>query len=141
MPEGYFLDVDIFRLSTTGHPATVAAVRLRIAGVSLSSITVEEMLVGRLNLINRARSGRTPIRLSEAHAGLSEMLEDITPFRIHSYCAEAEQVFGTYPPSIRRIGPQDCRLAAHAMARNFAVVTRNVRHFDAIGIPCEDWSA
>jgi predicted nucleic acid-binding protein len=40
-----------------------------------------------------------------------------------------------------RIGAQDCRIAAQAMAHEMVVVTRNVRDFQAIGASCEDWSA
>jgi hypothetical protein len=44
------------------------------------------------------------------------------------------------PASVKRIGPQDCRIAAQALAHGLIVITRNLRDFNAIGAPCEDWS-
>lgn len=39
-----------------------------------------------------------------------------------------------------RIGSQDCRIAAQAMTHGLTVITRNLRDFEQIGAPCEDWS-
>lgn len=140
MPSSYLLDTDIFRLYVTGDPTTVAHIRERINSIYLSSITIEEMVVGRLNIINKARSGKTPISLVEAHEEFTELLADIRPFPTLAYSQESEQIFQTFSASVRRIGPQDCRLAAQAMAEGLIVVTRNQRDFKAIGSSCEDWS-
>ena len=140
MPAGHLLDADLFRLYVTGDPTTVQRVLAEIGSIWLSSVTVEEMIVGRLNIINRARSGRAPISLPEAHEELAELLADIRPFPLLVYSPEAERVFQTFPPSVRRIGPQDCRVAAQAIAHDLIVVTRNLRDFQAIGAPCENWS-
>ncbi len=76
----------------------------------------------------------------ESRLEFAETLQDMAPFPILAFSREAESVFDTFPPAIRRVGSQDCRLAAQAMAHNLVVVTRNLRDFEAIGAPCEDWS-
>ncbi len=141
MPSGYLLDANLFRLYVNGDPVTVAAVLTCSEMVWLSSVTVEEMIVGRLNIINRARSGKSPISLVRAHEELIELIGDIRPFLLLTYSEAAERVYQTFPPSVRRIGPQDCRIAAQALAHDMIVVTRNLRDFEAIGAPCTDWSA
>lgn len=141
MPAGYLLDADVFRLYVTGDPRVVQSVAARLDSIRLSSITVEEMVVGRLNLINRARSAKAPISVAEAHEEFAELLDDVRPFPLLIYSEEADRVFRAFPASVRRIGPQDCRLAAQAIAHGLIVVTRNRRDFEAIGAPCEDWSA
>ncbi len=60
---------------------------------------------------------------------------------ILAYSAQADVIFHSFPASVIRIGAQDCRIAAQALAHDLIVVTRNLRDFEAIGAPCADWSA
>jgi len=112
VPAGYLLDADVFRLYVTGASATVERVVAQANLVRLSSVTVEEMVGGRLNVINRARSGKAPISVAEAHEEFAELLDDIRPFPLLIYSEEADRVFRAFPASVRRIGPQDCRCDA-----------------------------
>lgn len=136
----YLLDADIFRVYTTGDRKVREFVQANLASVWLSSVTVEEMMTGRLSLINRARGSKGLISLPDAHEELGNLVHDIRPFPVFVYSHEAEQVFRSFAPSTLRIGPQDCRLAAQALAHNLTIVTRNLRDFEAIGAPCIDWS-
>ena len=138
---GYLLDANIFRLYAEGDVGTVERVFSHIDRVFLSSVTVEEMVVGRLNIVNRARGGKTPISLPESHEEFAELLADIRPFPVLVYSSKAEARFQAFPAALRRRGPQDCRIAAQALAHGVTVVTRNRRDFEAIGAPCDDWSA
>lgn len=70
-----------------------------------------------------------------------QALEDLRIFPLFLYSPEAEAIYRTFAPATLRIGAQDCRIAAQAMAHEMIVVTRNLRDFQAIGAPCEDWSA
>ncbi len=49
-------------------------------------------------------------------------------------------IYSSYDSKIRRIGTNDCRIAAIAQTLGFTVITANARHFDAIGCAHEDWS-
>lgn len=136
----YLLDANTFRLYKAGHPAVMLRVADFVDALCLSSVTVEEMVVGRLSLINRARSGKGGIRVSDAHAAFAELLADVQPFPLLAYGEAADAVYRAFSAATIRIGAQDCRIAAQAIAHNMTVVTRNVRDFEAIGAPCADWS-
>ncbi len=49
-------------------------------------------------------------------------------------------IYSSYDSKIRRIGTNDCRIAAIAQTLGFTVITATARHFDAIGCAHEDWS-
>ncbi len=84
----------------------------------LRSIAAEESLTGRLSSLNRARSSRNSLSLPQAHQDLADALVAIHAFPLLVYSEEAEAIFRTFPPATLRIGPQDCRIAAQALAHN-----------------------
>jgi predicted nucleic acid-binding protein len=108
--------------------------------IRVSSITAEELLIAYIGYLHRAKSPRTSLSLPRAHEDFVATLEDLRIFPIRTFSPEAEAIFQTFPPAILRIGAQDCRIAAQAMAHDLTVVTRNIRDFEAIGARCEDWS-
>lgn len=136
----YLLDNNAFREFQHDEPNTVARIVENGPNVLLSSVAAEELLTGVMSTINRSRSGRNSLSLPQAHDDLAQTLQDISLFAVFAYSKEAEAVFRTFPASTLRIGQQDCRIAAQALAHGMIVVTRNVRDFEAIGAPCEDWS-
>ena len=90
--------------------------------------------------LNRARSGKFPISVPEAHDDLISTLEAMKHFSILTYSKETEVVFQSFAKSVTRIGTQDCRIAAQAIAHQLTVVTRNLQDFQRIGAPCVDWT-
>lgn len=136
----FLVDTDAFALLRDKEPNIVRHVRENAGTVWLSSVAAEELLVGRMNGINRARAPRTSLSLSRAHDDFVKALEDIRILPLLAYSEEAEAIYRAFPPSITRVGSQDCRIAAQALAHNLTVITRNVRDFEAIGAPCADWS-
>lgn len=136
----YIWDTNGFILFRGKDENTLRHVRENAGQIWLSSVAAEELLAGQFNAINRARAPRTSLSLSRAHADFAEVLEDFKTFPMLAFSEEAEAVYRTFPASVIRIGPQDCRIAAQAIAHNLTVVTRNVRDFQAIGAPCADWS-
>ena len=109
--------------------------------VWLSSVAAEEAVAGRLANIQRARSGKGPVTLAQAHGDLTNTLMDLCHFRILPFSEAAESVFGSLPARAKRVGSQDCRIAAQAVAAGVIVVTRNLRDFEDIGVACTDWSS
>jgi predicted nucleic acid-binding protein len=136
----YLFDTSAFELLLNGEENTVRRIATATESIWLSSVAAEEMLSGRLSAINRARSSRTSLSLPLAHQDFAKALEDIRLFPLLVYSAEAESVFRSLSASVKRIGSQDCRIAAQAVAHGFIVVTCNIRDFEAISAPCEDWS-
>lgn len=137
----YLFDTSAFELLLDGEENTVRRIGIVIEPILLSSVAAEEMLSGRLSAINRARSSRTSLSLPLAHQDFFKALEDIRLLPLHVYSAEAESVFRSLPASVKRIGSQDCRIAAQAIAHGFIVVTRNTRDFGRVpGLTMEDWT-
>ncbi|NJK64197.1 MAG: type II toxin-antitoxin system VapC family toxin [Synechococcaceae cyanobacterium SM2_3_1] len=53
----------------------------------------------------------------------------------------AEQVFQSLPAAIKRIGSQDCRIAAIAHTTGMTIITANVADFLRINLaPIQDWT-
>jgi len=136
----FLFDTNALGLFLAGEPNTLQRVQENGTSIWLSSVTAEEVLVGRLNDINRARRPRTSLSLTRAHQDFAQALEDVRLFPLLVYSAQADDLYQSFPAAIKRIGPQDCRIAAQAIAHGLIVVTRNRRDFEAIGAPCEDWS-
>ena len=137
----YLLDNNAFKLAVAGEPNTVRRVEQNQGNIFVSSVTAEELMVTYMNGINRARSLRSGLSLPRAHQSFAQALEDLRLFPLFIYSSEAEAIYQTFTPATLRVGPQDCRIAAQALAHGLTVVTRNRRDFDAIGARCEDWSA
>jgi tRNA(fMet)-specific endonuclease VapC len=62
-------------------------------------------------------------------------------YKIVPYTPEADSVFQTFPSGVKRVGTNDCRIAATAIANNLTVVTRNTRDYAKIpNVKFEDWT-
>jgi predicted nucleic acid-binding protein len=137
----FLFDTNALALFLAGDPNTVRRIAEDPRSVWLSSVAAEELMVGRLNGIHRARQPRTSLSLPRAHQDFAQALEDVRLFPLLVFSAEADAVYQAFPAALKRRGAQDCRIAAQALAHGMSVVTRNLRDFEAIGAPCEDWSA
>ena len=133
----YLLDTDSASLAFGSNERLRARIR-QTPGVHLSSIAAEERVRGVFNVIQKNRD--TP-GLPAAHVFLVRLLSDISGYAIHPYDELAARVFASFPASVRRIGTQDCRIAASAIAASWIVVTANLKDFSRIpGVQFEDWS-
>ena len=74
------------------------------------------------------------------------MLQSVFGSRILPFDSSAARAYADIA-TIRRsrgrpVPPTDCQIAAIAYSRNMAIVTRNVRDFDSVGIEVLDpWAA
>lgn len=136
----YLLDTNLFEMFLLGDESVMRQVRENASRIWLSSVAAEEFLVSRMNALNRARSPRTSLSLPRAHEDFVQALAVLQAFPVFTYSEAAEEIYKTFPPGLIRIGSQDCRIAAQAMAHDLTVVTRNLQDFVKIGAPCEDWS-
>lgn len=133
------LDTDFASLAFRGNERI--RTRIRQApnpGVWLSAIAAEEIVQGALGSINANRNKAGSVA---AYRLFFETAASICEYRIHPYNAEAALVYASFPASVKRVGSQDCRIAASAIAAGWIVVTANLRHFSQIpGVQIEDWS-
>ncbi len=136
----FLLDTNMLALLSLKHPLVVRLTGENFDISWISSVTAEEALVGRMNGINKARAPRGTLSLPLAHEDFANTLENLRVLPIYVYSSEAEVIYQTFNTKQTRLGKQDCRIAAQAMAHGFTVVTRNLRDFDGIGATCVDWS-
>lgn len=106
--------------------------------IFISVITVEEIVQGALANIQKVRKKSSVIN---AYKSFEELFEALHLFQILPYTSEAEQIFQSLSTKVKRVGTQDCRIAAIARSKAYIVVTANVADFEKIGITqVEDWT-
>lgn len=106
--------------------------------IFVSIITVEEIIQGLLAIIQKSRQKSSVIN---AYQEFEEVFEALHRFQILPYASEAEQIYQSLSPKVKRVGTQDCRIAATARSKGYIVVTANVADFERIGIvSIEDWT-
>ena len=106
--------------------------------IFISIITVEEILQGALASVQKAK--RKPF-VTKAYQYFDDLFSALHRFQILSYTPEAEDIYQSLPAKIKRIGTQDCRIAAIASVNDFRVITVNANDFVNIGLTkVEDWT-
>ena len=135
----YLLDTDSASLAFRGN----SRIRTRIRqapnpGIWLSAIAAEEIMQGALGSVN---ANRNKAGSAAAYQLFFGPVASICEYRIHPYNEDAAALFASFPARVKRLGSQDCRIAASAIAAGWIVVTANHRHFSQIpGVQFEDWS-
>ncbi len=135
----YLLDTNVVTQAFAGHERVLARLRRAPAGdVWLSSVAAEESLQGALSLINWSRDKPTS---PDAHDFLTRLLSALCEYQVCPYDDDAAHIFASFPAQVKRIGTQDCRIAASAISRGWVVITANRKDFSKIpGVQSEDWS-
>ncbi|MEM7589623.1 MAG: type II toxin-antitoxin system VapC family toxin [Myxococcota bacterium] len=100
--------------------------------IVISSITLAELRYG-------ANNSKFP---AKNHRVLDDFVQ---PFHIEPFCKEAAQQYGEIYAQLRRagqtIGYMDALIASHALARNWVLVSNNLREFKRVPrLRCENWA-
>jgi len=133
----FLLDTEHLTHFEHGHPALgVRLMNVPRDSVGVSIVTVEESIRGRLAQLSRASDGVSRIR---RYAMLGETIRFFATIPVISYDAEADRHFEAMRTI--RIGTQDLKIAAIALANQLTLLTRNRRDFSRIpGLMIDDWS-
>lgn len=108
------------------------------ADVVTGIVNVQEVLKGRLAALATARK---PTDFIRAYELLELSISTISQTPIMPFAAVAEGAFQRVRASRQRIGSQDQRIAAIALANGLTLVTRNTQDFVGIpGLSLDDWS-
>ena len=139
----YLLDTDITS-SLLDARRSVPALRghfrnTPLDDLAISVITIDEMLGGKLDQIRSLQSrGKSVVA---AYAELTLLYEQLRRFAVHPFSTEAERIYEGFPAHVKRIGVNDCRVAAIALAGRHTLVTANTRHFERVpGLVIADWT-
>jgi tRNA(fMet)-specific endonuclease VapC len=136
----YILDTDTISLYQRGNNASIKK-RLEDTppeAIAVTVITVEEQMRGRLAQIKKANSASA---LGVAYRWLRETTQLLGELPIMDFDKAAIRVDEQLRQQKPRLGTQDRRIAAIALAHNCIVVTRNQADFgQIIGLTLEDWS-
>ncbi len=138
MPQ-FLFDTDHLTLYSHGHQNLAQRIAHSPAGeVGLSVVSVEESLRGRLAAITRAPDG--PARIAR-YAQLVQTLKLFDQFPIVAYDQASEDFYQKLLALRLRIGSQDLKIAAVALANHLVILTRNRRDFGPVpGLKLDDWS-
>ena len=135
----YALDTDHLSLIHRGHPR----IRERLSiippeQVTITIITAEEQLRGRLAQVSKARSGDAR---SVAYRYLRQAINDLSKLSVLDYDEASDRIYQKLMGQRLRVGSQDLRIAAITLANKDILVTRN--SFDFSKVPhlvLEDWT-
>src|SRR5262245_3139096 len=106
--------------------------------VGLSAVTAEEVLRGRLATIARHAGGSPLIR---AYVRLVDAVQILDQFLIVPFDLACEGRYQQLRALRLRVGTNDLRIAAVALANNLTLLTRNRRDFGLVpGLQLDDWS-
>ncbi|MBD2124508.1 type II toxin-antitoxin system VapC family toxin [Trichocoleus sp. FACHB-262] len=136
----YILDTDHVTLFQHNYPSI--AQRARAVGGSnifVTTITLEEQLRGRLAGISRVAT--QPKRLAVAYENLRRTLLYFCSVNLLDFDDAACSCYQSLLQQRIRIGTQDLRIAAIALANQITLVTRNHQDFGKVPNLClEDWT-
>ena len=136
----YSLDSDIVNGVVKGNGVILRRVRsVEPAERWVSTIVVEELVGKQVSHINTLRSQRRP--LGRECRLLADLIGAFSSFQILPYTDEAEELYQSWSAKQKRIGPNDCRIAASALTAGLTVITGNRKDFSTIpGLVWQDWS-
>ena len=137
----YLLDSDTVSGAFRGHPQISRKIATTpYERIWISSKVVEESIGQQINRINTLHSQNKP-GLTSACTLLVKLMSHLQKFQILPYTDEAEALYKTWTAQQKRVGTNDCRIAASAIVSGLIVVTCNSKDFSRIpGVRYEDWS-
>ena len=140
----YVLDTDVTsNLFDAARSSELLRRRVRstpLDDLAITVITLEETMRGALDEIRKRDSRRRSV--VDPYADIQRLYYNLTRFAMLPYSADAEGIYSAFSPIIKRIGTNDCRIAAIALAGGHVVVTANTRDFSRIpGLLIQDWTS
>lgn len=135
----FLLDTDHVSLHDRGHAPLRAHLASHPPGdLAVSAVTMEESLRGRLAILSRRLDSNGRV---QAYANLLASVRFFHSIAVVPYDLPCEQAFQQLLGMRLRVGTQDLKIAATALANRLIVVTRNRRDFAQVpGLTIEDWS-
>lgn len=134
-------DADILTLLMRGDPICVQKASLVPPDKqSVTVVTAEEILRGRLHAIRQAQSGKGKLTLDETYRRFESTLIDLRSLAILPYSVQAEALVQSWRQQKIKVGVSDMRIAATCIVNTATLISRNRRDFDLLpGLTVEYW--
>lgn len=135
----YILDTDHLSLAQRKHPKITARILSSPKDeMAITIITVEEQIRGRFAEIRRHQSGPNCVI---AYQQLRQTIDSLLGVNVLDFDSAAEAIDQTLKSQKLKLGTQDRRIAAIALANHCKVITRNLSDFGQIpGLQIENWA-
>lgn len=135
----FLLDTDHLSLQQRGQPHLAKRLAEHPSEeVATSVITMEEMIRGRLAILSRRSEGEKRIL---AYRRFQDTVRLFCTVPTVAFDPRSEQRFQELKALRLKVGTQDLRIAAIALANGLVILTRNVKDFGQVpGLMIEDWT-
>lgn len=135
----YLLDTDHLTFFDQGHPRLIQRIiQCGIGTVGVSVVTMEESLRGRISALARPMNGATRIHRYSMLRHTVELFQQLPVVAFNQSCEDYLQQLVVLR---LRIGKQDLKIAASALAWNLTVLTRNKSDFGLVpGLMIDNWT-
>ena len=134
----YILDTDHLSLYGRNHLALIERLQANTVNLTTTAINVEEQLRGRLAQVSDAK---VSVSLANAYRWLSETVKLLSDFEVLQFTEQAQLIYQEFKTQRIRVGTQDLRIAAIALAHNGVLLSRNLRDFEKIpNLMIQDWT-
>ena len=139
----YLLDTDTvsryLRIQGRNSPLEKRILSTPPDKIWISIVVIEEALQGALRLINNPKNSSPPLAM-QCCVFLRKVMATYSQFPIYPFDEKAKSVYAKMSAKTKRIGANDCKIAAIAIANGFTLVTCNTKDFAQIpGVVFEDW--
>lgn len=135
----FLFDTDHLTLYQHKHPPLMRKLAACLVdSVGICPVNIEEMMRGRLAILNR---GLTGARHVQAYAHLVATEEMFRLFPLAPFDTASETQFQQLRASKLGVGTLDMKIGAVALTYRLTVLTRNTTDFSRIpGLSLQDWS-
>jgi len=135
----FLLDTDHLSLQQRGHPHLARRLAEHpFEEIGTSVVTMEEMIRGRLAILNRRSGGEARISAYRRFQDTVQLFCKIPIVGFDLLCEDKFQELKTLRP---RVGSQDLRISAVALVNDLVILTRNMKDFGRVpGLLTEDWT-
>ena len=134
-------DTDVFVEILLGNARFVdRAATIRADQQSITIITLEEILRGRLHAIRQAEARKGAVTIVQAYELLGRSVNGFRQLTVLPYAEGADSLFDRWRKQKVRVSTHDLRIAAVSVDHSATLVSRNRRDFELIpGLSVEFW--
>jgi tRNA(fMet)-specific endonuclease VapC len=135
-------DTDVLTELVLGNPVYLArAAAIPRADQVVPVVAAGESIRGWLAAVRTAEAGKGRMSLEHAWRMFARSLDELSQLRLLPYTEQADDLFHQWRAAKVRVGSNDLRIAAIAVAHRARLATRNRKDFEQVpGLDLDVWS-